>query len=175
MSGQLRQFFIGVMHASLIVAAVAVLMHFITPAKATGDWWENHFKSDPPARKPEVRSWRHVPPRIVIVRPTVTKPEPFARCKPFVTAIGDSARSEEAARLEAQKMWKATVSFQFGSKFLDLANAEFIEYQCGPTTVPSFGGRIENAIGKVLPITNFTCTVSAQACAPSIIKDHGGK
>ena len=127
-----------------------------------------------PAKKPEVRGRvRHTPPKIIIKRDVVSKPEPLARCKPYVAAIGDSAKSEAAAKLEAQKAWKGVVQFEHGNKFLDLQNADHIEYQCGPSSVPKFGGLIENAASKFLPIESITCRLSAQPCASPVQRDDG--
>ena len=90
-----------------------------------------------------------------------------------VAAIGDSAKSEAAAKLEAQKAWKGVVQFEHGNKFLDLQNADNIEYQCGPSSVPKFGGLIENAASKFLPIESITCRLSAQPCATPVQRDNG--
>lgn len=134
------------------------------------------WSSSEKPRKPQVRGWvRHVPPaRTIIKRDVVSKPEPIPhRCKPYVAAIGDSAKSEAAAKLEAQKAWKGVVQFEHGNKFLDLQNADHIEYQCGPSSVPKFGGLIENAASKFLPIESITCRLSAQPCASPVQRDDG--
>lgn len=129
-------------------------------------------------RKPQVRGWKHhVPPRTIIKRDVVviskTPTTKDFRCKPYVAAIGDSAKSEAAAKLEAQKSWKGVVQFEHGNKYLDLQNADSIEYQCGPSSVPKFGGLIENAASKFLPIESITCRLSAQPCASPVQRDDG--
>ena len=73
------------------------------------------------------------------------------------------------------KAWKAMTAFEHGQKFMDLNNADTIEYQCGPSNVPRFGGSVENMASKFLPITDYTCRISAQPCPVPVQKDYGGK
>jgi hypothetical protein len=127
---------------------------------------ENFFMPD---RKPQVRAFvqRHkpVPKRIItkaVIVPEKVKPSP--RCLPYITAIGDSAKSEAAARLEAQKTWKAMVAFNAGQKFMSIDIADNVEYLCGPSNVPRFGGLVEGTASKWLPINDYTCQISAQPC-----------
>jgi hypothetical protein len=132
--------------------------------------------SEPPRKKPQVRGWvRHSPPaRTIIKRDVVAKPEKIeARCKPSVAATGDSAKSETAAKLESQKAWKGEVQWQYGNMYLDLQNAEDISYQCGPSSVPRYGGTVEATVSKFLPIESITCRVKASPCAVPVQKDNG--
>jgi hypothetical protein len=146
------------------------------PAQAFEIEYPEHFDRK---RKPEVRAFiqRHKPQAPKVITKTVIveaqKPKPEPRCKPYVTAIGDSAKSEAAARLESQKAWKAMVAFNAGQKFMDLNNADNIEYLCGPSSVPRFGGLIEGAASKFLPITDFTCQISAQPCLLPVQREAG--
>lgn len=130
---------------------------------------------EPKPKPPQVRAWvKHAPPKVIVKRDVViVKPIADHRCKPYVAAIGDSAKSEAAAKLESQKAWKGVVQFEHGNKYLDLQNADNIEYQCGPSSVPKFGGLIENAASKFLPIESITCRLSAQPCASPVQRDNG--
>lgn len=125
----------------------------------------------------QVRAWKHHAPtpkvvtRVIVAQPALPKVDP--RCKPWVAAIGDSAKSEAAAKLESQKSWKGVVQFDLGNKFLDLNNAEDIEYQCGPSSVPKYGGLVESAASRFLPIESITCRLSARPCAAPVQRDTG--
>lgn len=158
--------------------AIAILLASTTSACAgwcdptKDECWPREAKPKPP----QVRAWvKHAPARVIVRKDVVTKPEKIehARCRPYVAAVGDSAKSEPAAKLEAQKAWKGVVQFEHGNKFLDLQNADNIEYQCGPSSVPKFGGLIENAASKFLPIESITCRLSAQPCATPVQRDNG--
>jgi hypothetical protein len=160
--------------ALLLALAIAMLV-FVTAAQAF-DIEYPRFDTPKP-REPQVRAWlqKHKPApskvitRTVIIEAPKVKPEP--RCKPFITAIGDSAKSEAAARLESQKSWKAMVAFNAGQKFMDLNNADNIEYLCGPSSVPRFGGLVEGTAARFLPITDYTCQISAQPCLLPVKRD----
>ena len=102
------------------------------------------------------------------------KPED-ERCKPLVSVTGDHARSDKAARLEAQKNWKQEVRFLYGERFLDLGTAQRLEYQCGPSSVPALGGKVEEFAGRFLPLEEVRCRIFAQPCAAPIQREDDGK
>lgn len=162
-------------HATLALLAVCSAF----PAQAFQPEYPEQFFDHPVAqRKPQVRAWVHrptPPPKITrnVVGTVEAKPKGDPRCKPWISAIGDSAKSEAAAKLEAQKSWKGVVQFEMGNKYLDLANAEDLEFQCGPSSVPRFGGLVESAASKFLPIESMTCKLSARPCTAPIQRDVG--
>lgn len=161
--------------------ALAILVAMTTTACAYDERSQPHWGATlppvaKPVRKPEVRGWvRHTPARTIIKRDVVSRPEKIIeqRCKPSVAATGDSAKSETAAKLESQKAWKGEVQWQYGNMYLDLQNAEDISYQCGPSSVPRYGGTVEATVSKFLPIESITCRVKAQPCAVPVQKDNG--
>jgi hypothetical protein len=164
--------------ALLLALAIAILV-FVTAAQAFDIEYPRFDTSKP--REPQVRAWvqKHKPaPSKVITRTVIIeapKPKPEPRCKPIMSALGDSAKSLEAAQLEAMKAWKASVQFNHGNKFLDPAAVDGIDYQCAPASVPFFGGRIENVVGKILPVQSYVCKVSAAPCEASVSREYGGK
>jgi len=171
-----------------MIRPIAILLATTVTAcaqEATTPIWPGtpEFKplwSEPARKKPQVRAWvRHSPPARTIIKRDVVivKPQTVAdvRCKPYVAAIGDSAKSEAAARLEAQAAWKATTQFMYGNMYLDLQYADNLEYQCGPSSVPKFGGLIEQAASKILPIESYRCRISAQPCAVPVVREETGK
>lgn len=159
------------MRTLLAIAAIVAAV----PAHA----WEptEFYKIDKRIEHPavKVKAWRKLPRPIPKAPPVVRHVPVDPRCKTAVAAIGDSAKSEAAARLEAQKSWKGVVQFEHGNKFLDLHNAQDIEYQCGPSSVPKFGGLIESTASKFLPIESITCRLSAHPCAAPIKREEDGK
>lgn len=169
----------------LIMIALATLSVLALNKYALGFEIEYPERYERPEKKPQVRSFvqRHKPSSPQVVTKTVTKtvyvdppkPKPEPRCKPLMSALGDSAKSIEAAQLEAMKSLKAAIQFNHGNKFLSVEAMDDIEYQCAPSTVPFFGGRIENVVGKVLPVQSYVCKVSAAPCEASVTREYGGK
>lgn len=167
--------------------ALAILVAMTIPAcayEAQAPIWPGtpEFKplwSEPPKKKPQVRGWvRHSPARTIIKRDVViVKPHTATdiRCKPFMSAIGDSAKFDTSARLEAMAAWKAAVQFEHGNKYTSLDHAENVEFQCGPASVPKFGGWFEAQGMKILPIESYRCRISAQPCAVPVVKEEMGK
>jgi hypothetical protein len=162
-----------------IITLAVLAVCIASPATAFEIEYPMRF-DQPEARKPQVKAWvqRHPSPAPKIITKTVTvyvpdKPKLDARCKPFVAAIGDSAKSEVAAKLEAQAAWKAAVQFEAGNRYIDLNVAETIEYLCGPSSVPAFGGKIEDVASRFLPIVSYRCRISAQPCSVPVQRDVG--
>lgn len=161
----------------MIRHALSILL--LTSTSACAGWcdptkdecWPREVKP-----KPQVRAWvKHAPARVIVKRDVVSKPEKIehARCKPYVSATGDFAKSEEAAKLESQKAWKGSVQMDYGNIYMDLRHAEDITYQCGPSSVPRYGGTVEATVSKFLPIESITCRIRAQPCAVPIQRDNG--
>lgn len=163
-----------------MIRPIAILLATSVAACAADERSQPHWPETlapvvKPAKKPEVRGWvRHTPARTIVKREVVSKPEPIAhRCKPVVVATGDFAKSEEAAKLEAQKGWKGAVQMDYGNLYMDLRHAEDITYQCGPSSVPRYGGTVEATVSKFLPIESVTCKIRAQPCASPVQRDDG--
>ena len=153
--------------ALLIASTTSACAGWCDPTK--DECWP---RSEPPK---QVRAWvKHAPPKVIIRRDVVTKPEKIDhRCKPYVAATGDFAKSEDAAKLEAQKAWKGSVQMDYGNIYMDLRHAEDITYQCGPSSVPRYGGTVEATVSKFLPIESITCRIKAQPCAVPVQRDNG--
>lgn len=141
--------------------------------------WEptEFYQVDKSVRHPQVKAWRKVhkpkgPPVHVVIR--LPKPEE-ERCKPVMDALGDEARSEAAAKLEAQKSIKQAIRFKHGERFLDLANArDGVRYKCAPSSVPALGGKVEEFAGRFLPIEKVRCQIFVIPCeAPTQIDGDG--
>jgi hypothetical protein len=131
--------------------------------------------------RPQVKAWvqRHSkqPPRVItktVIIPERAKPEP--RCKPAVSALGDNAKSIEAAKLEGMKAVKAVIQHQYGNRYLDVdSTQEPVEFQCAPSSIPTFGGKVEDFVGRVLPIQSYACKVTVWPCEASVQREHVGK
>lgn len=162
----------------LTLALLAVCI--ASPAFAFEIEYPQPIHEKPERRAPQVRAWvqRHPSPAPKVITKTVTvyvpdKPKLDARCKPSVAAIGDTAKSEAAAKLESQKQWKATAIWLYGSRYIDLNNADAIEYQCGPSSVPRAGGLVEQQASRFLPIVDYTCRITAFPCDAPVQRDAG--
>ncbi len=156
---------------ALIIGVIAGLWYSAANAWEPTEFYKIDKRVEHPAVK--VKAWRKLPRPIPKAEPVVRHVEP--RCRNAIAAIGDSAKSEAAARLESQKAWKGVVQFELGNKFLDLNHAQDVTYQCGPSSVPKFGGLVESAVGKFLPIESITCRISAHPCAAPVQREEDGK
>lgn len=139
-------------------------------------------KIEPPRRAPQVRAWKQYapPPKVTITRNVAitvepAKPKPEPRCKPWLSALGDTAKSIEAAKLEGLKAIKSRVQYEYGSKFMDVVSADAVEFQCAPSAPPVMGGRVEEALGKMLPIQSYYCKVSVSPCEATVQREYMGK
>lgn len=156
--------------ALLIATTTSACAGWCDPTK--DECWPREVKPKPP----QVKAWvKHAPAKVIVKRDVVSKPEKIehARCKPYVKATGDFAKSEGAAKLESQKSWKGSVQQEYGNIYMALEHAEDITYQCGPSSVPRYGGTVEATVSKFLPIESYTCTIRAQPCAVPVQRDNG--
>lgn len=147
--------------AAILLASPALAFNF--ESRSEPFEWTPEAKPRP-APKPQVRGF-------IQRLPAPAKPEP--RCKGVISAIGDSARSEAAARLESQKAIKARIQWEYGNKFLALEHGEDLEYQCGPSSVPRFGGLAEQAASRFLPLESITCKITVRPCEAPVQRDAG--
>lgn len=155
--------------ALLIATTTSACAGWCDPTR--DECWPREVKPKPP----QVRAWvKHAPAKVIVKRDVViVKPIADHRCKPYVEATGDFAKSEGAAKLEAQKSWKGSVQQKYGNIYMALEHAEDTTYQCGPSSVPRYGGTVEATVSKFLPIESYTCTIRAQPCAVPIQRDNG--
>ncbi len=161
----------------LITLALIVVAMFAINRYALGFEGEYPERYERPERKPQVRAFvqRHKQPSRVITKAVVTPTKPEPRCKPHMSALGDAARSLEAAKLEAQKAIKSQIQFELGNRYMDIDAASALEYQCAPAAPPFAGGRIENAVGKMLPIQTYVCKITIAPCEATVQREYPGK
>ena len=103
--------------ALLIATTTSACAGWCDPTR--DECWPREVKPKPP----QVRAWvKHAPPRVIVKRDVVSKPERFddtAHCKPPLQAVGDQALSEDTARTAAEKHWMANVRWRDGEKYMD--------------------------------------------------------
>lgn len=165
-----------------ITLALAILAMIAVNRYALAFEIEYPERYDRERLRPQVKAWveRHKPqpPKRVITKTVIVpeKPKVEPRCKQPVAALGETARSIEAAKLEAKKAVKAVIQNRYGNRYLDLeASQEPIEFQCAPASIPVYGGKVEDFVGRVLPIEKFECFVTVWPCEASVQREHVGK
>ena len=147
--------------ALLIASTTSACAGWCDPTK--DECWP---RAEPPK---QVRAWvKNAPPRVIIRRDVVTKPEKLddeSHCKPAIKAVGDQALSEDTARTAAEKHWMATTRWQAGERFMDFKNAKVIHIECSRSSVPVTNG----VVGSVLP-NEHRCEIIARPCRPGLEK-----
>jgi len=127
------------------------------------------MRPEPAPRKPQVRAWvKHAPPKVIIKRDVVTRPEKLddeTHCKPAIKSVGDQALSEETARTAAEKHWMATARWSVGERYMDYKNAKVLHSECSRSSVPPTNG----IVGQVLP-SEHRCEIIARPCRPGLEK-----
>jgi hypothetical protein len=75
------------------------------------------------------------------------------RCRDTRRVVGDQGLSVALAQGQADKSWAADVRFHLGERFMDIANAEDIRYECS-----------RSSVGETLGQTFHRCQISAKPC-----------
>jgi hypothetical protein len=86
------------------------------------------------------------------------------RCYGIVTAVGVESLSAERALAAAERVWAASVRFDYGERYLDLDNAEQRNSVCTRSSVnDSFGGKLgEQIVGE--SAISHRCKIWARPC-----------
>lgn len=149
--------------------AVAILLASTVAACAADErsqphWPETLAPVAKPAKKPEVRGWvRHTPPKIIIKRDVVSKPEKLKQdeqvCAPPYKADGDQYVGEEGAKDQAEKAWSQSVRADYGERMMDIKHARDIHFACWRSSVGSLAGQ-----------TFHRCKIMATPCQAPLIR-----
>jgi hypothetical protein len=75
------------------------------------------------------------------------------RCRDMRRVVGDQGLSASLAQGQADKSWAADVRFHLGERYMDIANAEDIKYECS-----------RSSVGETLGQTFHRCQISAKPC-----------
>lgn len=75
------------------------------------------------------------------------------RCRDRRRVVGDQGLSVALAQGQADKSWAADVRFHLGERYMDIANAEDIKYECS-----------RSSVGETLGQTFHRCQISANPC-----------
>jgi len=75
------------------------------------------------------------------------------RCRDKRRVVGDQGLSVALAQGQADKSWAADVRFHLGERYMDIANAEEIKYECS-----------RSSVGETLGQTFHRCQISARPC-----------
>ena len=75
------------------------------------------------------------------------------RCRDRRRVVGDQGLSVALAQGQADKSWAADVRFHLGERYMDIANAEDIKYECS-----------RSSVGETLGQTFHRCQISAKPC-----------
>ena len=75
------------------------------------------------------------------------------RCRDTRRVVGDQGLSVALAQGQADKSWAADVRFHLGERYMDIANAEDIRYECS-----------RSSVGETLGQTFHRCQISAKPC-----------
>jgi hypothetical protein len=75
------------------------------------------------------------------------------RCRDTRRVVGDQGLSVALAQGQADKSWAADVRFHLGERYMDIANADDIKYECS-----------RSSVGETLGQTFHRCQISAKPC-----------
>jgi len=167
--------------ASLILLAMATLVYAVATANACEQRDPSGLFCDDPKpeperryhhehRRPEVRAWimrRPEPPEYQSKPRDVL--EERRECRMQVAIVGDEARSEEAAQLQARQHWLKAVRFEYGERFLQFEAAMDIHFQCSRSDFPVTGGKV-GAVADAIT-HQWRCRMFAVPCTAPIKRE----
>ena len=78
-------------------------------------------------------------------------------CREIRRVVGDQHLSVDGAKKAANDAWAGAVRFHLGEKFMDLANARYINYTCSRSSIKEGG---VTTLGQALT----RCEIEAQPC-----------
>lgn len=134
-----------VMAALVAILALIVVMAYRT-APAHAGWPDDEFRAQ--HSKNIVR--RHVHKRrevrkAIIIRPERKRDDDGLRCLAPITVIGDQHVTREGAKREAVKLWRSTVRWRHGERFMDFeAVAKNATFQCTQSSIGNVATNITN-------------------------------
>lgn len=159
--------------------AVAILLAMTLPAcaydeRAQPRWPETLAPvAKPQPRKPQVRGWvRHTPPRTIIKKDVVAKPEKIddvGQCRAPIEALGDIVHTWDNGKASARKAWMERVRWIYGERFMEHKLARDMHYQCNRVDVPKTEGILGAAANEATHA--LRCEVRAAPCAAPIVRD----
>lgn len=125
------------------------------------------------AKKPQVKGWvRHTPPRTIIKKDVVAKPEKIddvGQCRAPIEALGDIVHTWDNGKASARKAWMERVRWIYGERFMEHKLARDMHYQCNRVDVPKTEGILGAAANEATHA--LRCEVRAAPCAAPIVRD----